>query len=77
MPKKSKKMAKDRTLENINIQGVGKGRRAMKGDSDRRKNPIETNKGNIIRQSSVSNVVSTERDLLAVVTLSHLTIQLR
>ena len=30
-------MAKDRTLENINIQGVGKGRRAMKGDSDRRK----------------------------------------
>lgn len=25
-------MAKDRTLENINIQGVGKGRRAMKGD---------------------------------------------
>ena len=32
MPKKSKKMAKDRTLENINIQGVGKGRRDMKGD---------------------------------------------
>lgn len=25
-------MAKDRTLENINIQGVGKGRRDMKGD---------------------------------------------
>ena len=30
-------MAKDRTLENINISGVGKGRRAIKGDSDRTK----------------------------------------